>query len=102
MPGVLAWYGLWAAALFGITLRYHQAVTWFGASLSWPALLCALLALLAAQAWLRTGRPRHLLGSVAWSGLAPAWFGGGVLVGPLTSLYLLLPTACDTPSSFDL
>src|SRR5436305_11225723 len=75
--------------LFGVTCVYQQAVYWFAASFSVPALDTTLLALLAAQHWRRTGRPRSLLLAAAGAALAPAWFASGILAGPLCCLYLL-------------
>jgi hypothetical protein len=84
-----AFYGLTAAALFGVTAVYQQGVWWFSAAFSVLALDTALLALLAAQRWRQTGRAFHLGLAVAWSALAPGWFAVGVLAGPLCCLYLL-------------
>ena len=87
-------YGLLAAALFGVTSVYQQAVYWFAASFSVLALDTMLLALLAAQRWRQTGRSRWLVLSALACGLAPGWFASGVLAGPLCALYLLRAT-CD-------
>ena len=84
-----SWYGLLATAFFGISTVYQQAVNWFAASFSLLALDTALLALLAAQAWKRSGRWGHLALMILSCGLAPAWFASGILAGPLSSLYLL-------------
>lgn len=84
-------YGLLAAALFGVSSVYQQAVFWFSASFSVLALDTALLALLAAQSWRQTGRVRHLLLAAGWAALAPGWFAIGILAGPLCCLYLLPP-----------
>jgi len=82
-------FGLVAMAVFGISAVYREAVFWFAASPALPALATALLALLAAQRWRQFGRGWDLALSAFWSLLAPAWFGGGILVGPLCCLYLL-------------
>src|SRR5262249_43098864 len=82
-------YGLIAMILFGVTLKYNEAVFWFAASFAVLALDTTLLALLAAQRWRQTGRRRDLAWCVLWSALAPAWFASGVLAGPLCCLYLL-------------
>jgi hypothetical protein len=82
-------YGLVAMALFGLSTVYQQAVFWFSSSFSILSLDMTLLALLAAQAWLRTGRPWHLLAAAGWAALAPGWFAIGILAGPLCCLYLL-------------
>jgi hypothetical protein len=81
-------YGLLAAAVFGVSGVYQQAVSWFAASFSVLALDTTLLALLAAQHWRQTGRLRWLLLCVLWCGLAPGWFALGILAGPLCCLYL--------------
>ena len=83
--------GLVAAALFGVTSVYQQAVYWFAASFSILTLDTLLLALLAAQQWKQTGRRRYLGLSALASFLAPGWFASGVLAGPLCCLYLLCP-----------
>jgi hypothetical protein len=84
-------YGLVAMALFGVSTVYHQAVLWFSSSFSILSLDTTLLALLAAQAWRRTGRPWHLGGAALATALAPGWFAIGILAGPLCCLYLLPP-----------
>jgi hypothetical protein len=85
-------YGLVAAALFGVSTVYEQAVYWFSASFSVLTLDTLLLALLAAQGWQRTGRVVYLVLCVLGVALAPTWFASGVLAGPLCALYLLLPS----------
>jgi hypothetical protein len=82
-------HGLAAMSLFGISSLYAQAVFWFSASFSVLSLDMMLLALLAAQAWRRTGRPWQLLLAACWAALAPGWFAIGILAGPLCCLYLL-------------
>lgn len=80
--------GLVAAAVFGVTGVYAEAVFWFAAS---PALVClatAAVALLGAQRWLAHRQWVGLATATAAAAFAPAWFGGGVLVGPLVGLYL--------------
>ena len=78
-----------ATAIFGVTSIYHQAIYWFAASFSVLALDTLMLALLAAQAWRKTGRWRWIGACVVGTALAPAWFASGILAGPLCSLYLL-------------
>jgi hypothetical protein len=85
-------YALTAAAMFGVSTVYQQAVFWFSASFSILTLVTLLLALLAAQQWQRTGRFFSMVLCVLGSGLAPAWFASGVLAGPLCTLYLLPPS----------
>jgi hypothetical protein len=84
-------YGLVAAALFGVSTVYEQAVRWFSSSFSILTLDTLLLALLAAQGWRRTGRPVYLVLCALGTALAPTWFASGVLAGPLCALYLLPP-----------
>jgi hypothetical protein len=87
-------HGLVAAALFGVTSVYQQAVYWFAASFSILALDTMLLALLAAQRWKETGRGLWLDLSALCCFLALGWFASGVLAGPLCCLYLLWPRRC--------
>lgn len=89
--------GLLAMALFGVSTRYFESVTWFSASFAMLGLDMFLLALLASQRWAAKGRARYLLGSGFWSALAPAWFGSGALAGPLCALYLLAPRRAQQP-----
>lgn len=84
-------YGLAAAALFGVSTVYEQAVFWFSSSFSVLTLDTLLLALLAAQDWRRTGRPLSLALCALGAALAPTWFASGILAGPLCALYLLPP-----------
>jgi hypothetical protein len=84
-------YGLIALVLFGVSSTYEQAANWFAASFSVLALDTIVLALLAAQSWRLTSRPRYLAWTVFWVVLAPTWFASGILAGPLCALYLLLP-----------
>ena len=81
-------YGLVAAALFGVSSVYQQAVYWFAAAFSVLALDTILLALLAAQRWRQTGRTAWLATAALACFLAPGWFASGVLAGPLCVLYL--------------
>jgi hypothetical protein len=84
-------YGLVAAALFGVSSVYQQAVYWFAASFSILALGTMLLALLAAQRWKETGRGLWLDLAALGCFVAPCWFASAVLAGPLCVLYLLWP-----------
>ncbi len=83
--------GLVAAAVYGISSVYQQAVVWFAASFSILTLDTLLLALLAAQAWRQSRRLVWLVLCAVACALAPTWFASGVLVGPLCALYLLWP-----------
>jgi hypothetical protein len=80
---------LLALIVFGVTLRYHEAVEWFAASFAILALDTMLLALLAAQRWRQTGRVAYLALCLAGVLAAPLWFASGVLAGPVCALYLL-------------
>jgi hypothetical protein len=82
-------YGLVAAALFGVSTVYEQAVYWFSASFSVLTLDTLLLGLLAAQSWRLSRRLVWLLLCGLAAALAPAWFASGILAGPLCALYLL-------------
>jgi hypothetical protein len=89
-------YGLVGMTLFGVTSQYEEALSWYAATFALVSLAFVLLGLLAAQRWRTEGRLRHLAACVFWVALAPTCFGGGVLAGPLCSLYLLLPSAGGT------
>jgi hypothetical protein len=82
-------YGLVAMILFGVSLKYNEAVFWYAASFAVLALDTMLLALLAAQRWRQTGRWYHLALSAFWAFLAPGWFASGILAGAFCSLYLI-------------
>ncbi|HKI36413.1 MAG TPA: hypothetical protein VKA46_31435 [Gemmataceae bacterium] len=90
-------YGLTAAALFGASTVYEQAVYWFSSSFSILTLDTLLLALLAAQRWRRAGRPVYLGLCALAVALAPTWFASGILAGPVCTLYLL-PRLSDLPA----
>jgi hypothetical protein len=92
-------HGLVAAALFGVTSVYQQAVSWFAASFSILALDMMLLALLAAQRWKETGRGLWLDLSALCCFVALGWFASGVLAGPLCCLYLLWPKRAAAPTT---
>jgi hypothetical protein len=83
-----AFLGFVAAIVFGVSSVYQEAVYWFAATPAVAAAATALLGLLAAQRWLQTGRGSFLVWSAFWCALAPGWFAGGVLAGPLCGLYL--------------
>jgi hypothetical protein len=78
-------------ALFGVCTQYFEAVWWYSATFALLALDTFLLALLAAQRYRQTGRRAWLLGCALGCALAPGWYAGGVLAGPLCALYLLGP-----------
>ena len=82
---------LLAMAVFGVSTHYWEAVIWFAASFAVLALDMLLLGMLAAQRWRQSGRSLYLVMSAFWCGLAPGWFGTGLLAGPLCTLYLLGP-----------
>jgi hypothetical protein len=91
-------YALVAAALFGVSTVYEQAVYWFSASFSVLTLDTLLLGLLAAQSWRLSGRLVSLLLCGLATALAPTWFASGILVGPLCALYLLADCRGHGPS----
>jgi len=82
-------YGLISMTAWGVTTAYIQAVTWYSGSFFILSLDTFLLALLAAQAWRKSGSARYLLLCAACCAVAPGWFGGGILAGPWCSIYLL-------------
>jgi hypothetical protein len=84
-------YGLAAVTLFGVTSVYQSSVYWFACSFWVLGLDTTLLALLAAQRWRQTGRGLYLDLCALACLLAPGWYAGGVLAGPLCCLYLLPP-----------
>lgn len=85
-----AYYGLAAAAVFGVTAVYQEAVYWYAASPAVWSAAATLLALLGAQRWSGARSWFGLVLAGVWSVVAPAWYGGGVLTGPLCALYLLV------------
>jgi hypothetical protein len=93
-------YGLVAAIIFGVSLKYNQAVTWYSAAFLTVMLDTLLLALLSAQSWRRTGRVSTMIWVVVWVALAPAWYPTGILAGPLCCLYLW-PREEDVAGEFE-
>ncbi len=81
-------YGLVAAAVFGVTAVYQEAVFWYAAAPAVGAAAFTLAALLGAQSWGMRRSGAGLVGACVWSLLAPGWYAGGVLTGPLCALYL--------------
>ena len=88
--------GLVAMAWFGISSVYYEAVYWYAASPALGSLGTGLLSLIAAQNWRRTGSKFQLILSGGWASLSPAWFAGGILIGPLASFYLVIPSPSDS------
>lgn len=84
-----AFFGLVGATLFGISAVYLEAVYWSAATPAIAAAATTLFALLGAQRWRQTGRRTALAGSAFGAALAPGWFAGGILAGPLAALYLV-------------
>lgn len=82
------YYGLATAAVFGVTAAYQEAVYWYAASPAVWAATATLLALLGAQRWTQYRSWWGLVGAASWSAVAPAWYAGGALTGPLCGLYL--------------
>jgi hypothetical protein len=81
-------YGLLAAIVFGVSLKYNQAVTWYSAVFLTLMLNTLLLALLSAQSWQRSGQTSSMTWCVIWVALAPAWYPTGILAGAFCCLYL--------------
>ena len=75
---------LFAAMLFGVSATYAEAIYWYAASPALAALVCGLLGLLGSQRQSRVGLLLSFLGPL----LAPGWFAGGVLMGPMIAIYL--------------
>jgi hypothetical protein len=84
-------YGLSAETLFGVTTVYQQTVFWYAGNFALFGLVTTLLALLCAQRWRQTGRAIYMVWTVIGCALAPGWFAGGILAGPLCGLYLAIP-----------
>mgnify|MGYP001036975951 CR=1 FL=1 len=81
-------YGLVGAAVFGVTAVDQEAVFWYAAAPAVGAAAFTLAALLGAQSWVMRRSTVGLVGACMWSFLAPGWYAGGVLTGPLCALYL--------------
>jgi hypothetical protein len=79
--------GVVAATVFAVTAAYQEGVWWLAASPGVACLAAASVGLLAAQRWVQSGQWRGL--PLAAAAVAPGWFGGGLMVGPLVSLYLI-------------
>ena len=84
-----AFYGLAAMILFGVSLKYYEAVSWFAGSFITVTLVLILLSLLAAQSWRLSKRPSRLAWCILFTTAAPFWFAPGILAGPLCCMYLL-------------
>lgn len=82
--------GVIGVIAFGVTAAYQEALYWYAAHPPLWCVCCALLGLMAADRWAALGQRRHLAGAAFWAFVAPAWFAGGVLVGPLLGAYLVL------------
>lgn len=80
--------GLVAAMVFGVTAVYAEGVYWLAASPGVACVATAAVALLGGQRWVHEKRWTGLVTAVLASAVAPGWFGGGALVGPLVGLYL--------------
>lgn len=80
--------GLVSAAVFGVSAVYLESVAWFAAAPNTACLATGCVALLAAQRWVQRGQWWNLPLTAAVCVIAPGWFGGGALIGPLVSLYL--------------
>jgi hypothetical protein len=84
-----ALYGLIAMVCWGVSGAYYECVAWYSASFFVLCLDTIMLAMIAAQAWRHSGRLIFAASCVACCALAPGWFAGGVLAGPICALYLL-------------
>lgn len=82
--------GVAGMVAFGITAAYQEALYWYAAHPPLWCVCCALLALTSADRWLASGRWWRLAEVGLWAFVAPCWFAGGVIVGPLVGLYLAL------------
>lgn len=80
--------GLVGATVFGVSAVYTEAVAWFAATPNLACLGTGCVGLLAAQRWVQFGRWWALPLAGLGAAVAPGWFGGGVLVGPLAAVYL--------------
>jgi hypothetical protein len=82
--------GVAGMIVFGLTAAYQEALYWYAAHPPLWCVCCALLALTAADRWHESGRWWRLAEVGLWAFVAPCWFAGGVIVGPLVGLYLVL------------
>jgi len=80
--------GVAGVIVFGVTAAYQEAMYWYAAHPPLWCVCCALLGLMAADRWAARGRWWRLAGTAVWAFVAPAWFAGGALVGPLLGVYL--------------
>ena len=80
--------GMAGVIAFGMTAAYQEALYWYAAHPPLWCVCCALLGMRAADRWAGRGGWRRLAETAAWAFVAPGWFAGGVLVGPLLGLYL--------------
>lgn len=82
-------YAVIAMTLWGVTSTYYECVTWYSASFFTLALDTTLLALLAAQAFARTGRAGWLGTCAVCAAAAPAFHSTALPAGLWCALYLL-------------
>jgi hypothetical protein len=82
-------YGLTAMTLWGVTSVYRECVTWYSASFFILSLDTTLVGLLAAQSWRNRGSPAAAAVCATCCALAPGWYAGGMLAGPICAMYLL-------------
>jgi hypothetical protein len=80
--------GVAGVIVFGVTAAYQEALYWYAAHPPLWCVCCALLGLSAADRWAERGRWWRLALTAVWAFVAPAWFAGGALVGPLVGVYL--------------
>lgn len=80
---------LLAAIAFGVSATYAEAIYWYAASPALASLLCGIVGLLGAQRYVQKRSRFGLLLAFLGPLLAPGWFAGGVLMGPMIALYLV-------------
>lgn len=84
------WLGLLGVIVFGFSVVHHDVLFWYAAA-QWDQAVYVLVAsLLAMQSFCRRRGRWSFWASVACSFYGPMNFAIGVLVGPLSALYLLL------------
>jgi hypothetical protein len=82
-------YGLLALIAWGVTGAYYECVTWYSASFFVLSLDAMMLGLVAAQQWQATRRAVWAAACTTCCALAPGWYAGGALAGPVCALYVL-------------
>src|SRR5262249_12963334 len=88
-------YGVVAMAAWGVTSSYYECVTWYSASFFTLSLDAALIALLAAQSYRRSGRESRLAACAGACALAPAFHSTALLAGAWCGVYFLFSPGHD-------